>query len=66
MDFAAGRGVRRLPGLRSQSLTEVFQEVKVTDNSRTVPVQFMYSDAVHGPEGQVAKPEVLSQAAGQR
>ena len=36
-------------------LTQVFQEVELTDNSGTVPVQFMYSDAVHGPEGPIAK-----------
>jgi hypothetical protein len=36
-------------------LTEVFQEVELTDNSGTVPVQFMYSDAVHGPEGPIAE-----------
>jgi hypothetical protein len=37
------------------NLTEVFQEVELTDNSGTVPVQFMYSDAVHGPEGPIAQ-----------
>jgi hypothetical protein len=37
-------------------LTEVFQEVELTDNSGTVPVQFMYSDAVHGPEGPIPNP----------
>ena len=36
-------------------LTEVFQEVELTDNSGTVPVQFMYSDAAHGPEGPIAQ-----------
>ena len=38
------------------NLTEVFQEVELTDNSDTVPIQFMYSDAVHGPEGPIANP----------
>jgi hypothetical protein len=37
------------------NLAEVFQEVELTDNSGTVPVQFMYSDAVHGPEGPIAQ-----------
>jgi hypothetical protein len=41
------------------NLTEVFQEVELTDNSGTVPVQFMYSDAVHGPEGPIANPNPL-------
>jgi hypothetical protein len=36
-------------------LTQVFQEVELTDNSGTVPIQFMYSDAVHGPEGPIAQ-----------
>src|SRR6202140_2216739 len=38
------------------SLTEVFQEVELADNTGKVPVQFMYSDAVHGPEGPIANP----------
>jgi hypothetical protein len=54
------------PVFEANPLTQVFQEVAVTDGSRTVPVQFQYSDAVHGPEGPVGKPEVLSQAAGRR
>ena len=36
-------------------LTEVFQEVELTDNSGTVPVQFMYSNAAHSPEGRLPK-----------
>jgi hypothetical protein len=38
------------------NLTQVFQEVELTDKSGRVPVQFMYSDAVHGPEGPIAEP----------
>ena len=38
-------------------LTEVFQEVPLADGSGTVPVQFQYSDAVHGPEGPTSRPE---------
>jgi hypothetical protein len=37
-------------------LTEVFREVPLTDNSGTVPVQFQYSNAVHGPEGPIPQP----------
>src|SRR6266478_8824623 len=40
-------------------LTEVFQEVELTDDSGTVPIQFMYSDAVHGPEGPIAEAHAL-------
>jgi hypothetical protein len=54
------------PVFEADPLTQVFQEVPLTDGSGTVPVQFMYSDAVHGPEGPVAKPDALRTAAGKR
>lgn len=38
------------------NLSKVFQEVRLTANGGTVPVQFQYSDAVHGPEGPRATP----------
>jgi hypothetical protein len=37
------------------NLTEVFREVDLTDNSGSVPVQFMCSNAAHGPEGLIAR-----------
>ena len=37
------------PVFEANPLSEVFQEVELTDNSGTVPVQFQYSDADHGP-----------------
>lgn len=37
-------------------LKKVFQEVKLTGKKTTVPVQFMYSNFVHGAEGPIAKP----------
>jgi len=37
-------------------LTRVFKEVKLTGKKTTVPVQFMYSNFVHGAEGPIAKP----------
>jgi hypothetical protein len=40
-------------------LSLVFQEVRLTDGSRTVPIQLMYSNAVHGPEGPIKSPHVL-------
>jgi hypothetical protein len=43
-------------------LKKVFQEVELTDKTGKVPVQFMYSDAVHGPEGPVANPNPPVQA----
>jgi hypothetical protein len=39
------------PVAEANPLSQVFQEVELTDKSGTVPVQFQYSDAVHGPEG---------------
>jgi hypothetical protein len=39
------------PVFEANPLSQVFQEVELTDNSGTVPVQFQYSDGVHGPEG---------------
>jgi hypothetical protein len=38
-------------------LTLVFQEVELTSGTGTVPVQFQYSNHVHGPEGPVTKPD---------
>jgi len=37
-------------------LTLVFQEVTLTTGKGTVPVQFQYSNAVHGPEGPIPNP----------
>jgi hypothetical protein len=38
------------------NLLKVFQEVPLTAGGGTVPVQFQYSNAVHGPEGPIPKP----------
>ena len=37
------------PVFEANPLTEVFQEVELTGSTDTVPVQFQYSDADHGP-----------------
>jgi hypothetical protein len=37
------------PVFEANPLSQVFQEVQLTDNSGTVPIQFQYSDADHGP-----------------
>lgn len=39
------------PVFEAHPLSQVFQEVPLTDGSGTVPVQFQYSNRVHGPEG---------------
>jgi len=44
------------PVFEANPLTLVFQEVPLTDGSRTVPVQFQYSNAAEGPEGPIAQP----------
>jgi hypothetical protein len=41
-------------------LSRIFQEVKLTDCSGVVPVQFQYSNAVKGPEGPIAAPHPLA------
>ena len=42
------------PVFEANPLSEIFQEIKLTDGSGTVPVQFQYSDKVHGPEGPIS------------
>jgi hypothetical protein len=37
------------PVFEANPLTQVFQQVELTDHSGTVPIQFQYSDADHGP-----------------
>jgi len=42
----------------SGDLSLVFKEVPLADGTGTVPVQLMWSNTVHGPEGPVDTPEV--------
>jgi len=42
----------------SGDLSLVFKEVQLADGAGTVPVQLMWSNTVHGPEGPVDTPEV--------
>lgn len=44
------------PVFEANPLSQVFQEVKLANGSGNVPVQFQYSDAVHGPEGPISTP----------
>lgn len=44
------------PVFEANPLTQVFKEVKLTNGNETVPVQFQYSDHVHGPEGPLKTP----------
>lgn len=52
----AGEEVGDYPVDEAKALTQVFQEVKLADGSGTVPVQLLYSNAVHGPEGPIPAP----------
>jgi hypothetical protein len=52
----AGEEVGDFPVFEANPLTKVFREVPLTDGSGTVPVQFQYSNAEHGPEGPIPAP----------
>jgi hypothetical protein len=47
---ARGEEIGDFPIFEDPSLTHVFKEVALADNSGTVPIQFMYSNRVNGPE----------------
>jgi hypothetical protein len=51
-----GRECGDQPIFVATPLQLVFKEVTATGSRKRVPVQFMYSNAVHGPEGPIAKP----------
>ena len=51
-----GREVGDQPIFAATHLNQVFKEVKASTGSKRIPVQFMYSNAVHGAEGPIAKP----------
>ena len=44
------------PVFEANPLTIVFQEVPLTTGNGGVPIQFQYSNAVHGPEGPIPNP----------
>jgi hypothetical protein len=44
------------PVFEASPLTKIFKEVKLTRSTETAPVQFQYSNHVHGPEGPIATP----------
>jgi hypothetical protein len=52
----SGNEIGDYPIAEANQLTQVFQEVPLADGSGTVPVQFCYSNAVHGPEGPISVP----------
>jgi hypothetical protein len=50
------------PVFEANPLTKVFKEVPLTAGPGTAPVQFQYSNAVHGPEGPIAHPHPAAAA----
>ena len=52
----SGREVGDQPIFAATNLNQVFKEVKASTSSKRIPVQFMYSNAVHGAEGPIAAP----------
>ena len=53
-----GHEVGDQPIFVASSLSQVFKEVRDATGKRRIPVQFMYSNAVHGPEGPISRPHV--------
>ncbi len=51
-----GEEVGDFPVDEANPLSLVFKEVPLADGSGTVPVQFQYSNFVHGPEGPIDAP----------
>ena len=51
-----GNEIGDYPIAEAKALLQVFQEVPLADGSGKVPVQFIYSNAVHGPEGPIMYP----------
>lgn len=48
------------PVFEANPLSEVFQEIQLTDGTATVPIQFQYSDADHGPGEPRATPALFA------
>jgi hypothetical protein len=55
-----GKEVGDDPIIAAPSLDRVFQEILSTTGNTKVPVQFMYSNRVHGPEGPVEVASALT------
>jgi hypothetical protein len=54
---ARGEEIGDIPmSLAGANIGKVMKEVPLADGSGTVPIQLMWSNAVHGPEGPIANP----------
>lgn len=51
-----GEEIGDFPIFAANPLTQVFKEVKATGKKFFIPVQFQYSNFVHGPEGPIKNP----------
>jgi hypothetical protein len=51
-----GQEIGDYPISVANPLTQVFREIKTSIKKFFLPVQFLYSNAVHGPEGPINKP----------
>ena len=54
---SAPKDYARALSLGRDDLQRVFQEVLSSIEGRRVPVQFLYSNAVHGAEGPIDEPD---------
>lgn len=52
----SGEEIGDYPLTAAQQLSMVIKEVPLADGSGMVPVQLLYSNAVHGPEGPIERP----------
>jgi hypothetical protein len=53
---AQGEECGDFPIFEDPSLSHVFKQIMLAGSTEIVPVQFQYSNAVHGPEGPISKP----------
>ncbi len=60
----SGNEIGDYPIAEAKQLLQVFQEISLADGSGTVPVQFIYSNAAHGPEGPIDYPHGMEPAPG--
>lgn len=51
-----GQEIGDFPIEQAASLSQVFREVPLADGSGLIPVQFLYSNAIQGPEGPLPQP----------
>ena len=58
-----GEEIGDFPVFEANPLTQVFQEIALTNGGGTAPTPFLYPNFVHGPEGPIATPHPPAVAA---